>query len=169
MFRLLRRCRKGIAMTEFALTSFVGVSILMGSIMFSYRYFMQARFDDAAREVSRLCLARAALPEACNDIRTLRNMVFKNLGGDFEKKKLLAYGKSYNTIDQTLTEHRPGVAFLPSSSGKAPSRQRLQNQSDLTSGSFVAYELVYNLGLSVPLVPDDVWNLRSAVVIYNEE
>ena len=169
MLKLLRRCRKGVAMVEFALTSFLGVSLLIGTITLSYRYFMQARFDDAAREVSRLCLARAALPEACSNIRTLRNMVFDRLGGDFDKKKLLAYGRSYDTIDRALTEHRPGVAFQPSDGGKKPSRQRLQNQSDLTSGSFVAYELVYSLEFSVPLVPDDVWNLRSAVVIYNEE
>ncbi|MBC6444756.1 MAG: pilus assembly protein [Alphaproteobacteria bacterium GM202ARS2] len=162
--------RKGVFLTEFALTAFVGLSLLMGTITLSYRYFMQARFDDAAREVSRVCLARAGLADACNDIRKVRDMVAKNLGGDFDKDKLLSYGRSYDTIDRALAEHLPGVAFLPPpGSNRVPGRRGLNNSSDLESGSFVAYELVYNLGIAVPLVPADVWNLRSAVVIYNEE
>ncbi|MBC6497578.1 MAG: hypothetical protein GDA54_04575 [Alphaproteobacteria bacterium GM7ARS4] len=159
--------RSGMALLEFALTSVIGLTLLLSSLGLGYRYMMQARFDDAAREVTRLCLARAGLPDACKNIKEVRRMVYENLKGSFDEERIMAYGRSYKDIKKAVIGHKPGDIF-EQVADEDDERRALVNKSRLNKGPFVAYELDYDLAMPIAFVPDGLWDLRSYVIIYNE-
>ena len=170
MFLSFFRKRRAVAIVELAVTAGFGLMMLLATMSLGYRYFMQSRLDDAVREVSRVCSARAGMINACLSVATVKTELDNRLDGSFNSNNILIYAQSYSLASTAYTVPFPGSIFTPSEDDETEvTSESLANASDLTQGSYVSYEVDYDLGLNVPFVPSEVWRLRSYVLIYNEE